>query len=564
MPKSPSSKPIQDVIIVGGGLAGLSASVELAAKGMAVTIIDQNRHLGGKMNLLNLAHPGRPGESFTFDMGPTILTLPQVLLGIISRTGRTPADYLRIVDLNPQWRCFFQDGQRIDLLKDPARFAAALDAQFPSTRPGEGYKRFIEFSRRMYRLSEQVFFYKDVGSVGDLMRASPMRDPKLLGDVMSMRMHSTMAATAHKHIPDPHVRQLVEHFLQYVGSSPFMAPAILSLIAAAQVDHGCCYAMAPDGKTGGTRLVARTLEAIGKELGVRSILGTKVTRIRSDAQGRVTGVTLSDGRELDCDAIVSNCDVQRTHRDLLDTPESRRRLGQIAGTYKPACSGVVLYLGLDRQYDHLAHHDFLFSRDSQREFGDIYTRGEPTDDPTLYLAVPSRTDPSQAPRGCESLYILVHTAYRRDHHDWLNADGSPGPLLKRYRRVILDTITRPCFGMPDLEKHIVAEGYLTPTQIDTMYNAEGGAIYGLASHGRLAGGFKPRNRSLVYDNLYLAGGSANPGPGVPMVLMSGVTAARSLLQDAGVSDLPSPLASASVRDAVHTRAPEWSNQTVNS
>lgn len=533
---------VQDVIVVGGGLAGLASAVELASRGLAVTIVEQNRHLGGKMNVLSVAHPGRPGEHFTFDMGPTIITLPQVLLGIIERAGRNPADYLKLIDLDPQWRCFFQDGTTLDLLKQPAMMAAALDRQFPGSRPGAGYERFIKFARRMYRLSEQVFFYKDVGAVADLMRASPVRDAALLRDVLAMRMHSTMAATVHKNIREPHVRQLVEHFLQYVGSSPFLAPAILSLIAAAQVDHGCCYAMACDGRSGGTRMVARTLAAIAGELGVRSITGARVSRIRTHGD-RAVGVTLADGRELDCDAVVSNCDVQRTHRDLLDTPASRARLATIARTYRPACSGVVLYLGLDRQYEHLAHHDFLFSGNSANEFRDIYDRGEPAADPTLYLAVPSRTDRSQAPSGCESLYILVHTAYRREHHDWLEADGSPGPLFKRYRRVILDTLSKPCFGMEDIERHIVVERSLTPMQIDTMYNAEGGAIYGLASHGRLTGGFKPRNRSLVYSNLYLTGGSVNPGPGVPMVLMSGVTAARALLQDAGVavaaSDAPS-------------------------
>lgn len=525
----------QNVVIVGGGLAGLAASVELAARGLLVTIVEQNRHLGGKMNVLSLDHPEGAGRGrFTFDMGPTIITMPQVLTGIVKRAGRNHRDYLRLIDLNPQWRCFFQDGTKIDLLRDPQTMAAALDRQFPAERPGAGYLSFIKFARRMFGLSEQVFFFKDVGSVGDLMRASPLKDPKLLGDVLAMRMHSTMAATAHKHIAEPHVRQVVEHFLQYVGSSPFLAPAILSLIAAAQTDHGCWYAMSPDGRSGGTRLVAQTLERLGRELGVKAITGVRVTKLVAEAN-RVTGVTLADGRTLACDAVVSNCDVQRTCRELLDTPQSKRRLEQIAGTYKPACSGVVLYLGLDRQYEHLAHHEFLFSRNSHDEFGDIYGRSEPAADPTLYLAVPSRTDPSQAPEGCESLYILVHTAYRREHHDWLNADGSPGPLLKKYRRVILDTITKPCFGMEDLEKRIVVEGHLTPTQIDTMYNAEGGAIYGLASHGKLVGGFKPRNRSKVHGNLYLAGGSANPGPGVPMVLMSGVTAAQALLEDSGVS-----------------------------
>lgn len=521
-----------DAVVIGAGLAGLSSAVELAARGLRVCVVEKNEHLGGKMNVLSV--PG-PGGSFSFDMGPTIITIPDVLRGIIQRAGRSPADYIDLIDLDPQWRCFFEDGTRIDLRKNPVQFAKELDAQFPQARPGDGYQRFIDYSRRMYNLSEKVFFYKDVGSVGDLMRESPMNDPRLLRDVLAMRMHSTMAATAHKYIAEPHLRQLVEHFLQYVGSSPFLAPAILTLIAAAQTDHGCWYPM------GGTRQVARTLARLGAELDVTFLTSTRVQRIIEE-NGRAAGVEVECGgrtRTLRASAIVSNCDVQRTMRDLLATPSAMSRQRAIAKTYTPACSGVVLYLGLDRQYEHLAHHDFLFSRDSQAEFHDIYTRGEPAADPTLYLAVPSRTDPNQAPPGCESLYVLVHTPYLRPHHGWREADGSPGPTLRAYRDVIVNKLKR--FGMEDIEQHIVAERHLTPADIDTMYNAEGGAIYGLASHGRMVGGFKPRNRSRVLPNLYLAGGSANPGPGVPMVLMSGVTAARSVLQDRGQNpDDPTP------------------------
>jgi phytoene desaturase len=324
---------------------------------------------------------------------------------------------------------------------------------------------------------------------------------------------------------------MCEHFLQYVGSSPFLAPAILSLIAAAQVDHGCWYAMSPDGTSGGTRCVARTLERIVRENNINVITGVGVKKLET-AGNVVTGVILDDGRALTADAVVSNCDIQRTYRDLLATPRAQREQKSIAADYTPACSGVVFYLGLDRQYDHFKHHDFLFSKNSHDEFNDIYAKGIPARDPTLYLAVPSRTDPTQAPKGCEALYILIHTPYMRPGQRW----EGPGGLLEQYRPVVMDKMKR--MGCPDIEQHIVVEKHLTPQSIDRMYNAEGGAIYGLASHGKLKGGFKPKNRSRVFKNMYLAGGSANPGPGVPMVLMSGVTAARSLGVDFGLTSQP--------------------------
>lgn len=505
-------------IIIGGGLAGLAAAVELASNlgPNAVTLIERNQHLGGKMNVLN-------DKGFTFDMGPTIITLPQVLRGIIERTGRRVPDYIDLRRLDPQWRCFYDDGVTLNLREKPDDMAAELKRLFPNANADAGYRKLIDYSRRMFGLSEKVFFYKDIGSVGDMMRLSPLGDPRLLREVLAMRMHSTVGATIAGMVAEPHLRQLAEHFMQYVGSSPFLAPAILSLIASAQVDHGCWYPM------GGTRNVARSLERLARELGVSIRTGVGVKRILSE-NNKATGVELENGETVHAQSIISNCDVQRTMRDLLATPAAVRRQRKIASQYQPACSGVVLYLGLSRQYDHLAHHDFLFSKNSHDEFNDIYAAGIPARDPTLYLAVPSRTDASQAPAGCEALYVLIHTPYLRPGQTW----SGPGGLLEHYRPVIINKL-KTCGRMPDIEKHIVVEHHLHPQLIDSMYNAEGSAIYGLASHGRLKGGFKPRNRSLVLDNLYLAGGSANPGPGVPMVLMSGVTAARSLLADQRVS-----------------------------
>ena len=506
-----SNRSQPSVLVVGGGLAGLASAAELARRGARVTLVERNQHLGGKMNLLS-------EQGFTFDMGPTIITLPQVLKGILERAGRRPEDYIDLRPCVPQWRCWYEDGVTVDLHGDVEAMALAADAQFPGQQAGEQWRRFIGYSRRMFRLSEKVFFYRDVESPLDMMKGTGATDPGLLRDVMAMRVHSTVGATVHGMIREPHLRQLSEHFLQYVGSSPFLAPAILSLIAAAQVDHGCWYPM------GGTRMVARSLERLGRELGVTYLTGVGVRRVLHEG-GRASGVELDDGRTLSADAVVSNCDVQRTLRDLVATPAAHREQRRIGNYYTPACSGVVLYLGLNRQYDHLAHHNFLFSKESHAEFGDIYSAGIPARDPTLYLAVPSRTDPGQAPPGGEALYVLIHTPYIRPGQRW---DG-PGGLLEQYKPVVMNKLRR--FGMGDIDRHIVVDRFLHPGLIESWYNAEGGAIYGLASHGKLKGGFKPRNRSRVLKNLYLAGGSANPGPGVPMVLMSGVTAANLLAED---------------------------------
>jgi phytoene desaturase len=335
-----------------------------------------------------------------------------------------------------------------------------------------------------------------------------------LRDVLRIRFGRSVAGIVRSHVRDERVAQMLDHFTQYVGSSPYNSPAVLCSIAHMQLDDGVWY------PRGGTRAVPDRLEQLARELGVQIETDCGIRRIVVD-KGRVTGVVTDRNEQVRLGAVVSNMDSVRTYDELIGgDAASRFNRGR---SYSPACSGVVLYLGLDRAYDHLLHHDFVFSENAEEEFEWIYKRGEPAPDPTCYLAAPSRSEPAVAPEGGEALYVLVHTPYLRPHHDW-------SKMLPEYRRVILDKLKR-CAGMPDLEQRIVFERSLTPQDIHDRYNVLNGAIYGLASHGRFTGAFKPGNRSRQVEGLYLAGGAAHPGPGMPMVLMSGWIAADSLDQD---------------------------------
>lgn len=223
------------------------------------------------------------------------------------------------------------------------------------------------------------------------------------------------------------------------------------------------------------------------------------------------------------DAVVSNSDSVRTYWQLIGGETARAFAKR--RQYEPACSGVVLYLGLNKRYDHLLHHNFVFSRDPEEEFTAIYRNGEPAPDPTCYVCSPSITEPEVAPPGGDALYVLVHTPFLRPDQDWTS-------MFPAYRQTILGKLKRTA-GLEDIESRIVVERSLTPQDIDQRYSVLRGAIYGLASHGRFQGAFKPNNRCPDLKGLYLAGGAAHPGPGMPMVLMSGWIAANALDRDAG-------------------------------
>ena len=497
--------------IIGSGLAGLAAACTLAARGHKVEVFEKNPWLGGKAAQLK-------EDGFRFDMGPTILIQPSVLRKIFAESGRDLDDYLPMVRLDPQWRCFFENGAVIDLLDDESKMVSNLEARWPGM--GKGYKRLMELSENLHEISDKFFFWKSVGHMRDTFDVKGAFDIKVLKDVMRMRLGKSVAGTIREFIAEPETAQMLDHMVQYVGSSPDASPAILTAIGHMQMQEGIWYPM------GGTRAVPEAMVKLATELGVTFHTSCDIARILTDkfsGHERATGIETITGEQFPFDAILSNEDAVRTHRELLQGTKAQRHFDG-ARKYEPACSGVVLYLGLSKRYEHLAHHDFVFSRDPHEEFHAIYDLGIPAPDPTCYLACTAATDPASAPPGGEAMYILVHTPYIRPGQDWQK-------MFPAYRQVILDKLKRTG-GCPDIEERIVFEHALTPQDIHERYRVLNGAIYGISSHGRFQGAFKPANRSREVENLYLAGGAAHPGPGMPMVMMSGWIAADSLDADA--------------------------------
>jgi phytoene desaturase len=494
------------VAVVGSGLGGLAAAAVAAARGHRVAVYDKNPWYGGKAAVLQ-------ENGFRFDMGPTILTVPSVLERIFAEAGEKMDEWLPLIRLDPQWRCFFNEGEVLDLIEDVPLMGKRAEEFSGKKGLAAGYEKFLRVSEHLHDVSQRFFFWRAIEDIRDTMNIRENMNPAALRDVLSLRMGRSVAGTIRKMVPDERVAQMLDHFVQYVGSSPFSSPAVLCSIAHMQTSGGVWYPV------GGTRAVAEALKKLGEKLGVTYHVGRDVERIATEG-GAVQGIVLSDGERIPASAVISNMDSLRTYGELIggDAAKHYAKAG-----FEPACSGVVLYLGLNKRYDHLLHHDFVFSNDAHEEFDAIYKRGEPAPDPTCYLAAPAQTDPSVAPEGGEALYVLVHTPYLRPHHNW-------NEMFPKYRQVILDKLKRTA-GLKDIEERIVFERHLTPQDIHDRYKVLNGAIYGLASHGKFTGAFKPGNRSRFIDGLYLAGGAAHPGPGMPMVMMSGWIAADALDAD---------------------------------
>lgn len=320
--KNNSSQPIG---IIGGGLAGLASACTLAARGYEVILFEANPWLGGKAAELN-------EQGFRFDMGPTILTLPSVLRRIFAESDRRLSDYLELVKLEPQWRSFFEDGSTLDLVSDDTAMTHHLDRFAPGGKVSAGYRKFLALAKRLNDISQQFYFYKPIGGLRDMFNARNAFNPAMLSDVLAN------------------------------------SPAVLCGIAHMQTDEGVWYPV------GGTRAVPVALAKLARELGVEFRPNTQIKRITIES-GRVTGVITDNGENIALSAVVSNMDAVRTHRELIGGEVGRRFDGR--REYEPACSGVVLYLGLKERYEHIAHHNFVFSRDHEEEFDAIYNQGNP-------------------------------------------------------------------------------------------------------------------------------------------------------------------------------------------
>lgn len=485
------------VLVIGAGLGGIGAAASLAAAGWQVDLFEKNSHVGGKLNLLRQ-------DGFSFDLGPSILIMPQIFQRLFARSGRNFSDYVTVRPLSPHWRNFFEDGTRIDLHADPAETVANSPGLTAADRLD--YERFLAYSRRLYENCRYPYFDLGLDTLREIVRQQGIRSALFDFDVFS-----SMDQGVGRYVRNRKMRTILDFFAKYVGSSPLDAPAILNLMPYVQAESGLFYV------DGGLFELALGLRRLLDDLQVNLHLETEVTGILHDGN-RVQGIRLRDGSERSGDVVVSNMEVIPAHRHLLKEPEQRLHRFR---RFEPACSGLVLHLGVDRHYPQLAHHNFFYSNNPREHFQAVFRDRRLPDDPTIYLVAPTRTDPSQAPPGCENLKILPHIPYLQDP-PFTATDY--GQLKER----VLDKLER--MGLDGLRQHIVVQQMWTPEDIERIYYSHRGAIYGVVSHRWKNLGFKAPKKSDRFENLFFVGGSVNPGSGMPMALLSGQQVADRILQ----------------------------------
>ncbi|MDE1549560.1 phytoene desaturase family protein [Jeotgalibaca caeni] len=477
------------IIVIGGGLGGLSAAISLAQQGFQVSLYEKNDHLGGKLNRLEQ-------DGFGFDLGPSILTMPHIFEKLFIASNRKMEDYIKIERLDLEWRSFFPDGTTIDLYGDFAKMAA--ENPLLTEKDMEEYQTFLDYAKTIYDATQTGYFDKGLDSTMEILRHHGM--VKALKD---FDYFTSMYDAIAKRVSNPKLRDMLAYFIKYVGSSPYDAPAVLNMMIYMQHKQGIWYV------PGGMHHIADGMVKLAKELGVQFYNGQQVVKLEKENKN-IKAAVLEDGTILEADYFVSNMEVIPAYQQLLDEePEYTEKLEK---KFEPASSGFVLHLGVKKEYPQLAHHNFFFSNASEDNFNQNFHDHKLPEDPTIYLVNVNKTDPSQTIPGHENIKILPHIPYLQDR-----------PFTKaeydEFRERILVKLEK--MGLTDLRENIVVENRWTPHDIEENYLSHRGAIYGTVSHRKKNHGFKHPKHSERYDNLYFVGGTVNPGAGMPMVTLSG-------------------------------------------
>lgn len=489
MSKKSGTKQSQ-VIVIGGGLGGLSAAISLAQKGYKVSLYEKNSHLGGKLNRLEK-------KGFGFDLGPSILTMPHIFERLFKQSGKEMSDYVSIKQLHFEWRSFFADGTVLDLYND-------LD-EMKQKNPGltekdlQEYKNYLKYAEKLYNATNEGYFEKGLDDLKAIISHHG-----LFSALRDFDYFHTMSQGIEKHVSNPYLRDMLKYYIKYVGSSAEDAPAILNVLAYVQSHLGLWYV------DGGMHKLAEGLVRLAEETGVTFYTDVEVTAIETNAEKEITGIQLASGERVSAERVVSNMEVIPTYDRLLNIDPAYTK--ELEKTFEPAASGLVLHLGVDRLYPQLAHHNFFFSKESKQNYQSVFNKKELPEDPTIYLVNSNKTDPSQAPEGHENIKILPHIPYIQDK-------PFTDEEYAEFRERVLIKLEN--MGLTDLRKHIVLEDQWTPVDIEKTYYSTHGAIYGVVSDRKKNKGFKFPKKSDLFSNLYFVGGSVNPGGGMPMVTLSG-------------------------------------------
>lgn len=491
------------VVIVGAGPGGLASAMLLARAGVEVKVIERLPFVGGRTSTIT-------SGGFQFDLGPTFFLYPRVLEEIFASVGRDLHEEVELIKLDPQYHLVFGNG--CDLLATPN--VARMEQEIARISPGDAsrFRGFLEENRRKMDHFRSVL-------ESPFLRWRDLLSPHLLKMLPQIRPWLSLDGELRRHFHDERVRLALTFQSKYLGMSPFNCPSLFSILSFIEYEYGVFHPV------GGCGAVSRAMARAAEDLGVEISLDDEVDEILFEGR-RAVGVRSRSGTHR-ADALVINADFARSMERLVPDTLRRRWTDRKIAKKRFSCSTFMMYLGIEGRYDHLQHHTIYLSRNYHQNLHDIeHGHVVTNDDPSFYVQNACVTDPSLAPRGMSTLYVLVPVTHQHANVNWAEEKD-------RYRKVVLGQLAK--LGLTDLERRIRFERVVTPADWDQSYQIHRGATFNLAHNLRQMLHLRPRNRFEDVNGVYLVGGGTHPGSGLPVIYEGARITSRLLASDLGVS-----------------------------
>jgi phytoene desaturase len=488
-------------LVIGAGIGGIATAARLAKNGYEVTVLEKESTPGGRCNQI-------VRDGHRFDIGPTLFLMPEIWEETFASLGEKMSDHLELTRIDPTYKVHFDDGLQLQLTSDLGSMQIQLEKVEKTAFTG--FLNYIAEGSKHYKLSVEKFVGRNFYNIFEYFSLANL---PLIFQLKALKKHY---ANTSRFFKDERLKAAFTFQNMYLGLSPYDAPATYSLLQYTELAEGVWY------PKGGLYAPILALVRIAEKLGVKFIYNAPVKKLKVEG-AKVKGVKLEDGREFIADIFVGNADLPYIYKELLPKNSETKKLDKKLYT----CSTIMFYWGVDKEYSQVALHNVFLAGDYKASFDQIFNDHTLPEAPSFYVHAPARIDADAAPKGQETLFVLVPVGHldARSKQDW-------EALVNRARDTVFNRLAKE-MGMDDLREHIKFEIVYQPETWKERFNLAKGAAFGLSHNFWQVGYLRPQNRHKEYKNLYFAGASTHPGTGLPIVLLSARLTTERILKEAG-------------------------------